>query len=108
VPQDTMTVVHLSAKTGEGLGLLKQHLKQRMGYKEGGVGTFSARRRHLQSLEQARSHLLSGQYQLSHCGAGELLAEDLRLAQNSLGEITGAVSSDELLGSIFSSFCIGK
>lgn len=108
VPQDTMTVVHLSAKTGEGLGLLKQHLKQRMGYKEGGIGTFSARRRHLQSLEQARSHLLSGQYQLCHCGAGELLAEDLRLAQNSLGEITGAVSSDELLGSIFSSFCIGK
>jgi tRNA modification GTPase len=105
---DDVTEVHLSAKTGEGLDLLKQHLKQRMGYKESGGGTFSARRRHLQSLENARNHLLNGQYQLLHCGAGELLAEDLRLAQNSLGEITGAVSSDALLGAIFSSFCIGK
>ena len=103
-----MTVVHLSAKTGAGMDLLKQHLKACVGYNEGGEGNFSARRRHLQSLEQAKNHLLNGQQQLVQAGAGELLAEDLRLCQNSLGEITGAVSTDELLGNIFSSFCIGK
>ena len=103
-----MTVVHLSAKTGAGMDLLKQHLKACVGYNEGGEGNFSARRRHLQSLEQAKNHLLNGQQQLVQAGAGELLAEDLRLCQNSLGEITGAVSTDELLGNIFSNFCIGK
>lgn len=103
-----MSVVHLSAKTGAGVDLLKRHLQTTMGYDEVGEGHFSARRRHLLSLEQAKSYLLAGQQQLQLAGAGELLAEDLRLCQNSLGEITGAVSSDELLGSIFSSFCIGK
>jgi tRNA modification GTPase len=102
------TVVHLSAKTGAGLDLLKQHLKACMGYDGGGEGNFSARRRHLRSLEQARNFLLDGQQQLLLCGAGELLAEDLRQCQNALGEITGAVSNNELLGEIFSSFCIGK
>ncbi len=102
------TVVHLSAKTGAGMDLLKHHLKSSMGYNEGGEGNFSARRRHLQSLEQAKDFLLKGQQQLLQAGAGELLAEDLRLCQKSLGEITGVVSSDELLGKIFSSFCIGK
>jgi tRNA modification GTPase len=106
--RNQMTIVHLSAKTGDGMDLLKQHLKSCMGYKEEGGGNFSARRRHLQSLEQARIYLLNGQQQLLQAGAAELLAEDLRLCQNSLGEITGAVSSDELLGTIFSSFCIGK
>lgn len=101
-------VVYLSAKTGAGVELLKQHLKGCMGYKEGAEGSFSARRRHLNALEQARNFLLSGQLQLLESGAGELLAEDLRLCQQELGEITGAVSSDELLGKIFSSFCIGK
>ncbi|MCB1689441.1 MAG: tRNA uridine-5-carboxymethylaminomethyl(34) synthesis GTPase MnmE [Halioglobus sp.] len=104
----TNTVVHLSAKTGAGIDLLKHHLKTCMGYNDGAEGNFSARRRHLQALEQAKSYLVSGQSQLIHSGAGELLAEDLRLCQQSLGEITGAVSSDELLGAIFSSFCIGK
>ena len=103
-----ITMVHLSAKTGAGVGLLKQHLKTSMGYKEEGGGNFSARRRHLHALEQAKNFLLSGQQQLLQSGAGELLAEDLRLCQKSLGEITGAFSSDELLGVIFSSFCIGK
>lgn len=102
------TVVHLSAKTGAGIELLKQHLKTCMGYTAGGEGNFSARRRHLRSLEQARNFLLAGQQQLLQSGAGELLAEDLRQCQNSLGEITGAVSNNELLGEIFSSFCIGK
>ncbi len=102
------TIIHLSAKTGAGVNFLKQHLKTSMGYKEAGEGNFSARRRHLQSLEKANIYLLEGQQQLLLSGAGELLAEDLRLCQNSLGEITGAISNDELLGNIFSSFCIGK
>jgi len=105
---DDMTVIYLSAKTGAGVDLLKQHLKTRMGYNDSEEGNFSARRRHLQSLEQAKNYLLNGQEQLLQAGAGELLAEDLRLCQNSLGEITGAIHSDELLGTIFSSFCIGK
>jgi tRNA modification GTPase len=102
------TVIDLSAKTGDGLDLLKEHLKSCMGFKAGEEGNFSARRRHLRSLEEAANHLTNGLAQLLEAGAGELLAEDLRLCQNSLGEITGAVTSDELLGEIFSSFCIGK
>jgi tRNA modification GTPase len=105
---DETTVISLSAKTGAGMDLLKKHLKNCMGYKDSLEGNFSARRRHLQSLELAKKYLLNGQQQLLQAGAGELLAEDLRLCQNSLGEITGAISSDELLGTIFSSFCIGK
>lgn len=101
-------VVYLSAKTGAGVPLLKQHLKTCMGFQDGTEGSFSARRRHLHALEHAKDFLLSGQSQLLASGAGELLAEDLRLCQQSLGEITGVVSSDELLGAIFSSFCIGK
>ncbi len=102
------TIIHLSAKTGAGMKLLTQHLKSCMGYEDSGEGSFSARRRHLQSLEGAGDYLQAGQRQLLQAGAGELLAEDLRLCQSSLGEITGAISSDELLGEIFSSFCIGK
>jgi tRNA modification GTPase len=79
-----------------------------MGYREAGEGLFSARRRHLQSLQRAQDALHSGRSQLLNAGAGELLAEDLRQCQESLGEITGAVSSDQLLGEIFASFCIGK
>lgn len=102
------TSVTLSATSGAGLDLLKYHLKDSMGYSEPGEGSFSARRRHLQALESAQRFLLAGQAQLTGAGAGELLAEDLRACQQALGEITGAVSSDELLGNIFSSFCIGK
>lgn len=102
------THINLSVKSGAGLELLRTHLKECMGFTDGGQGGFSARRRHLQSLEQARTFFLNGEKQLRASGAGELLAEDLRLCQNSLGTITGAVTSDELLGVIFSSFCIGK
>ena len=101
-------VVILSAKTGIGMDLLRQHLKACMGFQNMNEGNFSARRRHLQALEAAAGFLRAGQEQLLESGAGELLAEDLRLSQLSLGEITGTVSSDELLGQIFSSFCIGK
>lgn len=102
------TIIDLSAMTGEGLDLLREHLKSCMGFKAGDEGNFSARRRHLRSLEEAAGYLANGHGQLLGAGAGELLAEDLRQCQNSLGEITGAVTSDELLGEIFSSFCIGK
>ena len=71
-------------------------------------GGFLARRRHLQALEKAAEHLNKGQYQLITFHAGELLAEELRLAQEALSEITGEFTSDDLLGRIFSSFCIGK
>ena len=101
-------VILLSAKSGAGVDLLKEHLKACMGYSGSTEGRFSARRRHLHSLHKAHEYLLAGHAQLTQAGAGELLAEDLRQCQNQLGEITGAVSSDELLGKIFSSFCIGK
>ncbi|MCB1678112.1 MAG: tRNA uridine-5-carboxymethylaminomethyl(34) synthesis GTPase MnmE [Halioglobus sp.] len=102
------TAIWLSARTGAGLELLRGHLKACMGYSGAMEGSFSARRRHLLALERAGAHLAAGLNQLLYTGAGELLAEDLRQCQNSLGEITGASSSDALLGEIFSSFCIGK
>ncbi|MCH9692112.1 MAG: tRNA uridine-5-carboxymethylaminomethyl(34) synthesis GTPase MnmE [Gammaproteobacteria bacterium] len=105
---DHLPVIAISAKTGAGIEALKSHLKQTMGYTPSNEGSFSARRRHLQALAQAGVFIQQGTDQLHNKGAGELLAEDLRQAQQALGEITGAVSSDELLGKIFSSFCIGK
>ncbi len=102
------TVVRLSAKQGAGLDLLRQHLKHSMGYHAADSSNFSARRRHLQALQQAANFLDSGRRQLEEAGAGELLAEDLRACHDALGTITGKISSDELLGAIFSSFCIGK
>ena len=100
--------IHLSAKTGDGVELLRQHLKDCGGLSDAGDGHYSARRRHLLNLEEAKQHLINGQTQLQDIGAAELLAEDLRMCQTSLGYITGAVSNDHLLGEIFSSFCIGK
>lgn len=100
--------IHLSAKTGAGIALLRKHLKQKMGYQSSNEGGFLARRRHLDALEKANYHLHNGLTQLIEFHAGELLAEELRLTQQALGEITGKVTSDDLLGKIFSSFCIGK
>lgn len=106
---DGHVTITLSAKgADQGLELLRDHLKACMGYEQTAESGFSARRRHLDALRQASSHLDHGHAQLTLAGAGELLAEDLRQAQQSLGEITGAFSSDDLLGRIFSSFCIGK
>jgi tRNA modification GTPase len=102
------TLVTLSAKTGAGIDLLREHLKRTAGYTQAGEGGFSARRRHLDALERTQSFLQAGAAQLHHRGAGELLAEDLRQAQQALGEITGRFTPDDLLGRIFSSFCIGK
>ena len=78
-----------------------------MGYQPN-EGQFLARRRHLQALDDAKAVLITGQKQLTEHRAGELLAEDLRLAHQILGEITGEFTADDLLGNIFSSFCIGK
>jgi len=100
-------VIRLSAKGGEGVEELRDYLKQCMGYEGEGEGTFMARRRHLEALAHAGENLQRAQ-QLLAAGSGELLAEELRLAQQSLGEITGEVTSDDLLGKIFTSFCIGK
>lgn len=99
--------IYLSAQEGDGLDLLKQHLKAIAGYTGAGEGSFTARRRHLDALERAQEFLDKAELQLRH-GAGELVAEDLRASQQALGEITGQVTADDLLGKIFSSFCIGK
>ncbi len=100
--------VALSALTGAGMDALRSHLKQVAGFTGECEGEFSARRRHLDALERAHAHVLAGVRQLEQQHAGELLAEELRAGQQALGEITGEVSSDDLLGMIFSSFCIGK
>jgi tRNA modification GTPase len=106
--QDNMTTIAVSAKTGDGMDLLKQHLKDRVGLRENNEGVFSARRRHIDALKRAQEFLQSAYQQLTIARAGELLAEDLRQAQLALSEITGAFGADDLLGRIFSSFCIGK
>jgi len=100
--------IHLSVKTGAGMELLRQHLKQCMGYQEQTDNVFIARRRHIEALRKGNEFVLSALRQLQYSQAGELVAEDLRQAQNSLAEITGKFTPDDLLGKIFSSFCIGK
>jgi tRNA modification GTPase len=100
--------VFLSVRTGAGLDLLRAHLKSRAGYRSGDSGALSARRRHLDALERARTCVAQAAQTLAATRAFELFAEELRLAQLALGEITGEFSSDDLLGEIFGSFCIGK
>ena len=107
-PRGDATIVTLSAKTGAGIDLLKKHLTQAAGFDADTEPPFLARRRHLDALERARTCLEQAQAQMANHGAGELVAEDLRHCHDNLGEITGAMSSDDLLGHIFSSFCIGK
>ncbi|EMP54551.1 tRNA modification GTPase [Marinobacter santoriniensis NKSG1] len=107
-PHQAAPVIRLAAKSAEGLEVLRDHLKQCMGFVTTTEGGFLARRRHLDALERAQDSLRQGQSQLEGFGAGELLAEDLRSAQDAMGEITGHLTPDELLGKIFSSFCIGK
>ena len=101
-------VYRISAKTGLGLDALRQHLKACMGYQGNVEGGFMARRRHLEAINHADEHLQLAREQLEVYAAGELVAEELRLAQEYLSEITGQFTSDDLLGRIFSSFCIGK
>jgi tRNA modification GTPase len=104
----TTPVLNVSANKGEGIELIKAHLKQIMGFQGANEGSFMARRRHLDALDSASQHLQTGKEQLEMHIAGEILAEELRLTQQYLNEITGEFSSDDLLGKIFSSFCIGK
>jgi len=99
--------VYLSAKHQEGLFLLKDKIKALSGYQPT-EGIFLARRRHIQALEEAKTLLSTGYKQLKEHRAGELLAEDMRQAHLVLSSITGEYTSDDLLGEIFSSFCIGK
>jgi tRNA modification GTPase len=102
------TTLWLSATTGEGLDLLRAHLKECVGFHPTGTGALSARARHLDALGRAQAHVDEAHRLLVDRHAGELVAEELTEAQRALGEITGEVSSDDLLGRIFGSFCIGK
>ncbi len=100
--------IYISAKQKHGIDDLKEQLKQRMGYQNESEDTFIARRRHLQALDETQNYVDNAEIQLKKFNAGELMAEELRLAQDELGKITGKFTSDDLLGEIFSSFCIGK
>jgi len=101
-------VISLSVKSGAGLSLLKDHIKKRIGFQSSAEGLYFARRRHLEALTKAESHIKNSFTQLMESHLGELAAEDLRLAHLALCEITGEFSADDLLGRIFSSFCVGK
>ena len=100
--------IKISTKTGAGIDLLKDHLKEIVGFKTTDENDFIARRRHCDAIARTRSFLKKADEQLSRQKAGELVAEDLRQAQNALSEITGEFTADDLLGKIFSEFCIGK
>ncbi|MCG5495000.1 tRNA uridine-5-carboxymethylaminomethyl(34) synthesis GTPase MnmE [Ectothiorhodospira variabilis] len=108
VPVDSSNSLYLSARTGEGISTLRELLKQQLHYDGDPEGLFTARRRHLDALDRTRQHILEARQHFHATQAPELMAEELRLAQDTLGEITGKVTSDDLLGQIFSSFCIGK
>lgn len=99
--------IRLSARTGAGVQLLREELKRLAGHGDATQGAFSARARHVQALERVAEHLCAAHKHLQN-RSGELAAEELRQAQRALGEITGEFSSDDLLGKIFSTFCIGK
>lgn len=107
-PIPTENTLFISAKTGAGVKDLLAHLKQSVGFQGENGGLFIARRRHLHALESAVSHIKSALKQLIEYKAGECVAEELRLAQMALGEIIGKVTPDDVLGEIFSRFCIGK
>jgi tRNA modification GTPase len=112
-PQDAQAQkqagVHVSAKTGQGLEALRQALLDVVGWQTHNEGLYMARERHVQALLHVQAHLHSAQAWLDqHSQNLDLLAEELRQAQQALGEITGQFSADDLLGVIFSSFCIGK
>ena len=100
--------VYLSAHSGKGVDALRQRIRELAGYDGRGEGVFTARRRHIKALQKAAVHFATGRRELEETRAGELLAEELRLAQQALGEITGTFTADDLLGKIFSEFCIGK
>jgi tRNA modification GTPase len=98
----------ISARTGQGMETLRSMIRSEVGAADQAEGSFSARQRHVDALKRAGRHLESGRRVMLESVSGELLAEELRLAQQALGEITGEMLPDDLLGEIFSSFCIGK
>lgn len=100
--------VWISAKTGQGMDTLRKRVRAAVGAADRSEGSFSARQRHVDALKRAGRHLAAGRSEMQASLSGELLAEELRLAQVALGEITGEMLPDDLLGEIFSSFCIGK
>jgi tRNA modification GTPase len=106
-PRADPPLAAVSARSGAGLDALRAHLKATMGYRPG-EGRFIARRRHLDALGRAALHLEAAATRLAGAESPELVAEELHLAHDALGEITGRVHADELLGAIFSTFCIGK
>lgn len=107
IPENNHNHLYISAKDGLGIQSLKSHILESVGYQQTTEGAFAARQRHLEAIDTAERHLFLAQSQLDF-GNGELLAEELLIAQNALNTITGDFSSDDLLGEIFSSFCIGK
>lgn len=104
---DNRTAIYLSAANNDGVDLLATHLEKSIGYEQNSEGLFTARQRHVDALQIADEHIELSAQQLA-ASAGELAAEELRLAQEQLSKITGAFTNDDLLGEIFSSFCIGK
>jgi tRNA modification GTPase len=108
IPPPQAGTVWISAKTGQGVDDLRSQIREMVGASDHAEGSFSARQRHTDALRKARDHVSRGLAEMLHSGSGELLAEELRQAQASLGEITGEMLPDDLLGQIFSSFCIGK
>ena len=106
--QEKETRICISAKTGQGMDTLRRAIRDAAGDSDRSEGSFSARQRHVDALKRAGSHLKTGRMEMTQSASGELLAEELRLAQAALGEITGEMLPDDLLGEIFSSFCIGK
>jgi tRNA modification GTPase len=108
IESGAVTRVYISALTGAGVDLLREHLKACIGFEPVGTSALSARRRHLDALARGEAHFREAVRQLADFRAGELMAEELRYAQQALAEITGEFGSEDLLGRIFSSFCIGK
>jgi len=106
--EDGKTIVYLSAKLGEGIDLLKAQIKTAVGFQSTTEGLYLARRRHLDALARAHYFLQHALQELNESNQKELIAEHLRLSQLALNEITGAFTADDLLGHIFSQFCIGK
>lgn len=106
--ENTDNQLQISAKTGQGIELLIDHIAEKIADKHNEEGVFSARERHIQALNTTKAHIETAHEFIQSLATSELVAEELRLAQQSLSEITGEYRTDDLLGAIFSSFCVGK
>lgn len=107
-PDDRNTPLSISAKTGQGIEGLVNQIAEKITDKHSEEGVFSARERHIQALADTQQHIETAHCFIQSLATAELVAEELRLAQHALSEITGEYRSDDLLGAIFSSFCVGK